>query len=183
LVTCLSGLTFFVQRFVVWSVLYLLLSIPLSFPSANKDEWRLKASLLSDKNLYLKLSGGLLLFFLMTWPFFPITHGRCQRLQSDIFAIKRWIPEKDNVLTDPDVGSCLLLEASPLSFKIGMDTRFDYYGGAFLQQLREKKRLALFLSAHRAPAWVWMQRSWLPKNVSGYRLAWQGQHTQLWQKW
>jgi hypothetical protein len=173
LVSIFSGLTFFVQRFVVWAVLYLVLSIPLSFPNAQEKP---------SNPSWLKIAGGVLLVFLILWPFFPITHGRCHRLQKDLHLIKEWIPANENVLTDPDVGSCLLLEVSPLNFKIGMDTRFDYYGGVYLQTLRDKNRLAAFLSMHDSPPWLWMQRSWIPTHLKGYRLAWQGQYTQLWQK-
>jgi hypothetical protein len=128
--TALILATFFAARFVVWTALYLVLLLPTAVAQAWPSlAWHSPTGGKRPLILVLTLA-AISAPPLLAWRGLADPVGRlCGRLTSaiEVYAAQR--TPNDRLLTDPISGSCII--AATPGIPVFIDTRFDFYGGAF----------------------------------------------------
>ncbi|HXV22796.1 MAG TPA: hypothetical protein VED46_00915 [Alphaproteobacteria bacterium] len=122
--------TFFAARFVVWSALYLVLLLPTvvarAWPALSRH---CMASSRRPLILILTLAAISAPPLLASRGFADPVGHLCARLTPAIEAYAAQRLPQDRLLTDPISGSCMIAAAPGIP--VFIDTRFDFYGGAF----------------------------------------------------
>ena len=121
--------TLMAARFVVWAALYLVLLLPgaiaRAWPGASLGSPRIDRPMILTLTAIAAIAPPLLAWRGLADPL----GADCARLEKAIEAYEAERTPSDRLLTDPLSGSCMIAAAPGIP--VFIDTRFDFYGGAF----------------------------------------------------
>lgn len=139
-----SLMTMVVARFIVWSALYSALFLPVAFQhwinNRGKNNGFDKLTFLPEKHTFLIACilpsiAIIALFVFSKTPYLQVEAGGCEPYLKGLRAYQKLQRSQDIIFEDASIGSCRLY-TDPHA-KVFIDTRFDFYGSEFTQEMKE----------------------------------------------